>query len=425
MGSCRPALRFSKHPDRRCQVNDVLESRASRTELNRLNARLVLWLAEAAYPRWAALGIDAMTGGFVETLGQNGSELGSTRRARVPPRQVYAFAQAHRFGWRGDASAIIRRGIGYFTACFRRDDGLFRTLVDVNGKPLDECALLYDQAFALLGFASAAVALDARAEFERYALQLLSSIKKRFAAGDGAFHSRSEAGGIRESNPHMHLLEACLAWAEIGSDGAWSAWARDLVSLALSRFIREDCGAVGESFAPSWRPAGGLAGRIIEPGHQFEWAGLLLRSELRHAAPVRHAALRLIAIGEQAGVRNHVAVNSLLDDYTIHDPNARLWPQTERLKAAVLAAQITDDSEYWSMAQDAAASLLPYLETPLAGLWFDAQLPSGELVDSPAPASSFYHLVGAIAALNEALGDLAPTSFGQISPLRNQSGSQQ
>jgi mannose/cellobiose epimerase-like protein (N-acyl-D-glucosamine 2-epimerase family) len=31
------------------------------------------------------------------------------------------------------------------------EDGLFRTLVDAEGMPLDERALLYDQAFALLG----------------------------------------------------------------------------------------------------------------------------------------------------------------------------------------------------------------------------------------------------------------------------------
>jgi mannose-6-phosphate isomerase len=68
------------------------------------------------------------------------------------------------------------------------------------------------------------------------------------------------------------------------------------------------------------------------------------------------------------------------------------------------------------MAQDAAASLLPYLETPLAGLWFDVQLPSGKLVDSPAPASTLYHLVGAIAALSELLGDSAPTGALKTTP---------
>jgi mannose-6-phosphate isomerase len=118
---------------------------------------------------------------------------------------------------------------------------------------------------------------------------------------------------------------------------------------------------------------------------------------------LRAAALRLIAIGERSGVHNQVAVNALLDDFSVHDANARFWPQTERLKAALLAAQLTGEPEYWSFAAAAAASMIPYLETPVAGLWLDVQLPSGELVDSPAPASTFYHLVGGITALDSAV----------------------
>ena len=392
------------------------ESLAARMELERLNTRLRRWLTEAAYPRWADRGVNAKNGGFVEVLGQNGVTLGAPLRARVHPRQVYAFAQAARFGWHGDAVGIIRRGIDYFLTYYRRADGLFRTLADVDGTPLDDRALLYDQAFALLGFAAAATALDARAEFQARALDLRAAIASRLGANDGAFRSGDEADGERESNPHMHLLEACLAWEDVSHEKEWGDWSRDLVSLALARFIRRDSGAVAEAYTSAWQSAPGLAGRIIEPGHQFEWAALLLRSKLRHTAPVRDAALRLIAIGEQHGVRNHVVVNALLDDFTIHDCNARLWPQTERLKAAVSAARITDGAEYWSMAQDAAASLLPYLETPLAGLWFDVQLPGGNLVDSPAPASTLYHLVGAIAALSELLGDSVPTGARKSVP---------
>jgi mannose-6-phosphate isomerase len=102
-------------------------------------------------------------------------------------------------------------------------------------------------------------------------------------------------------------------------------------------------------------------------------------------------------------VHNQVAINSLLDDFSIHDANARFWPQTERLKAALFAAQLTGEEQYWAMAAAAAASLFPYLKTPVPGLWLDVQLPSGELVDSPAPASTFYHLVGALAALDKAV----------------------
>ena len=376
-------------------------------ELAALKARLVRWLAQSAYPFWAARGIDARNGGFIETLAQNGSDLAAPRRARVQPRQIFAFAKAPRFGWRGDLAGIVRGGIHFFTNHYRRADGLFRTLVAADGSVLDEHALLYDQAFALLGYAAAAAALDSVDEFERLALGLRTQIENRLSAGAGAYRSSADQSGNFESNPHMHLLEACLAWSEIGNDPDWAAWANELAGLALARLLRRDSGAVGEAFSPDWQPAAGLAGRLIEPGHQFEWAWLLLRCNPR-PGPLRQAALRLISIGEAMGVHHGVAVNALLDDFTIHDPNARLWPQTERLKAALLAARVTGDEQYGSMAVAAASSLFPYLRTPVAGLWFDLRLPNGALVDSAAQASTFYHLVGAIAALDEALANRTP-----------------
>jgi len=372
-------------------------------QLTELRATLARWLIDDAYPRWAQQGIDPQNGGFSETLDRSGRPLEHPRRARVHPRQLYAFAQAPKLGWRGDVHGIVARGIDYFTKFYRRTDGLFRTLADADGTPLDERALLYDQSFALLGFAAAAAALDARAEFERRAIELRHLIDERFRADDGAFYSDEEHAPTLESNPHMHLLEACLAWTEIGNDPGWAAWARDLVQLALSRFIRQDSGALGEAYTTAWLPAPGIAGHIIEPGHQFEWAWLLLRCEKLHPAGLRQAALKLISFGDERGVRNGVAVNSLLDDLTVKDANARFWPQTERLKAALLAATLTGAPHYWWMAHSAAMSFLPYLDTPVKGLWFDVRRPNGTFVDSPAPASTFYHLVGAVLALDTAL----------------------
>lgn len=382
-------------------------SLAARAKLAAIHAKLESWLLDSAYPLWARAGIDAANGGFIETLAQNGQALPHPRRARVHPRQIYAFAEGGRLGWRGDVGGIIRRGMDYFERYYLRPDGLFRTLAGVDGAPLDERAVLYDQAFALLGYAAAGVALDRRDDFEIRALALFRAIESRFATGDRAFRSDEINHERFESNPHMHLLEACLAWAEIGADPLWALRARDLVDLAVTRFVRSDSGALGEVYGTDWLPAPGIAGRIIEPGHQFEWAWLLLRARDRHPAPLRDVALRLIAVGEQHGVHRHVAINSLLDDFSIHDPNARFWPQTERLKAALLAAELTGEDRYWQMATSAAASLLPYIDTEVRGLWLDVQLPSGELVDAPSPASTFYHLVGAILVLKNAL---APAS---------------
>ena len=368
-----------------------------------LCGRLHEWLVGAAYPLWSRQGIDPRNGGFVETLGQDGSALHDPRRARVQPRQVTAFARGPQLGWRGDVAGIVRRGIDYLLAHYLREDGFYRTLAGIDGQALDERALLYDQAFVLLGFASAATALDARAEFERRALDLRNQIEKNWRGATGGFCSGETDVDRRESNPHMHLLEACLAWSQIGNDPGWAAWADEIADLAVARFISPASGALGEAFTTSWDAAPSAAGRIVEPGHQFEWAWLLLQCQRRNWPARRAHALRLIEVAENVGVRGGVAINALLNDFTVHDPKARLWPQTERLKGALLAASVTGDTKYSTIAAEAAASLFLYLDTAVAGLWLDMRLPNGVLVDSPAPASSFYHLVGGIAALAEFL----------------------
>ena len=74
--------------------------------LGALHIQLVEWLVQAAYPLWSTRGIDAGDGGFIEALDRNAVPLAHPRRARVPPRQIYTFAQALGFGWQGDAGAV-------------------------------------------------------------------------------------------------------------------------------------------------------------------------------------------------------------------------------------------------------------------------------------------------------------------------------
>jgi mannose-6-phosphate isomerase len=93
-------------------------------------------------------------------------------------------------------------------------------------------------------------------------------------------------------------------------------------------------------------------------------------------------------------------MNSLLDDFSPHDAGARLWPQTERLKAAALAARISGEPRYLAMAAAAADGLMRYLDCPIPGLWRDRIDANDVVVDEPAPASSFYHLVAAIAEIS-------------------------
>jgi mannose-6-phosphate isomerase len=119
--------------------------------------------------------------------------------------------------------------------------------------------------------------------------------------------------------------------------------------------------------------------------------------------------LRLIEFAEQHGVRDGVALNAILDDGQVHDGTARLWGQTERLKAALRAAHVTGEARYWAMAESAVRTLQRFLETPVSGLWYDRLTPGNEFVNEPAPASSFYHIVCAAREMQA----LVPSTAGR------------
>jgi mannose/cellobiose epimerase-like protein (N-acyl-D-glucosamine 2-epimerase family) len=357
--------------------------------------RLLSWLLDAAYPIWSTRGIDMVRGGFLERLTLSGDPTDDARRARVQPRQIFAFARAPSLGWKGDASGAVAQGLSYFLTRYRRPDGLFRTLVTSDGAPVDDRALLYDQAFALLGFATAAPLLGGPFNLTGEADQLREALYRHLKRTGPGFHSGVPQGPPLLSNPHMHLLEASLAWLEVGGGSEWKRLADEIGELALSHLIDPATGMLHESFDDSWRPTADMAGRLVEPGHQFEWAWLLMRWGQRRA-DVREAALRLIDVADRFGVYGGVAINSIVNDSAVHDQSARLWPQTERLRAAALAARLYGDARYWKMTGDAAEGLLRYLATDVAGLWYDRLSPSGEFTRETVTAGNLYHIVGGI-----------------------------
>jgi mannose-6-phosphate isomerase len=367
------------------------------------------WLLDYAYPQWWEVGADHERGGFFEKIGQAGAPVQAPRRARVQPRQIYAFAVAPALGWKGPAREAVEHGLDFYLKHYRRPDGLIRTLVDPAGEPLDETADLYDQAFGLFGLATAYKMLG-RGDLIAIAVALRDRLIETLKHPLAGFEESVPRTLPLQSNPHMHLFEACLAWDEAGGDPQWRVLADEIAGLALSKFIDPESGAIREFFDGDWNPAPGVQGRIAEPGHQFEWAWLLLRwSGLTGRRDAVNAALRMIEIGNGPGVdpARGVAMNQLLTDLSVHDPVARLWPQTERIKAGVLAAEVTGEDHYWTLAADGGRGLLKYFETPVKGLWWDRLAPDGAFVQEAAPASSFYHIVCAILELDRAV-DAAP-----------------
>ena len=372
-------------------------------QLHDCTIRFNEWLHKSALPLWWERGSDSVGGGFHELLGLDGTPPPDvTRRARVQSRQSYSYALAGELGWNGPWRQAAPYGIDYLIRHYRKEEGQFCTLVSARGEVLDSTTMLYDQAFALLAMAAVFKVMPERTDLRDMAHALFAGIRTARQHSTGGFVETGERAFI--SNPHMHLLEALLAWGELEPATIWDRYADHIVGLCRTKFIDAEGGFLREHFDKDWNPAPGTLGHVVEPGHQFEWAWLLARwAKMRGEPEAIVAARRLFENGLRGVDPNRdAAVHAMSDDFSVTQPSARLWAQTERIKAALILAEPGDD-RLLKEALKGAACLWRYLDTPLPGLWRDKFEPDGTFVEEPAPASSFYHIICCIACLNEAV----------------------
>ncbi|MFD0934949.1 AGE family epimerase/isomerase, partial [Methylobacterium trifolii] len=234
------------------------------------------------------------------------------------------------------------------------------------------------------------------------ARRVLAHLREARAHPGGGF-TEAGAGPLRQ-NPHMHLLEAALAWMEAGRPEPWTELADEMVGLATERFVDRQTGALFEFFEADWSPAGGRAAGVIEPGHQYEWAWLLERRTALGGQDFWEHQARLYAFAEEHG-RDGLRGLALHDvDVTgrVTGRHARIWAQTERLRTSVmlLARRLERaPGACLGAAVESFCALEGFLDVPLRGLWRDRQDADGRFPDATAPASSFYHIVTGLTEL--------------------------
>lgn len=343
------------------------------------------WLFEEALPLWAERGLDP-AGGFHDQLDDGGRPVDAPKRARVQARQVMVFAEAGRLGWGGDWEARVAHGLSFLRA--RAAGGLVPTTFDPPGS-ID----LYDQAFVLL-----ALAYDRHEDAAGEAGQLWRRLQARFGGAPG-FREPPPAPFPLQANPHMHLYEAAMAWRALRPAAPWREAAAMIRRMALEIFIDPASGLLGEYFTADGKSAADEAW----PGHQYEWGWLLLH-DAEASASAQGVGERLIRLGGELGVdrTREAAVFSHRRDGRVIDGGARLWAQTERLRA-VLAMRARHPKEALWNAEALAAfgTIRRYLETPGGGLYRDLMRPDGTLVAEPSKASTLYHLMSAFLGLFE------------------------
>jgi mannose-6-phosphate isomerase len=197
-------------------------------------------------------GADHEVCGFHERLTWDLSPRLHPRRIRVQARQVFVYATAGLMGWAGPWRAAVQHGLAWLETRHRRDDGLYRTLVDKDGSPLDDSAHLYDQAFVLLALAKAAAAIpEQREALSLKARALLDRITQVFRLREGGFRA-FETGLAVEADPIMHLFEATQAWLDVDPSPIWEDLAREMAVQFLVKMMDRDRPQIREEFEADW-----------------------------------------------------------------------------------------------------------------------------------------------------------------------------
>lgn len=357
------------------------------------------WLFEAGAPLWSTVGVldDGMFAEKVHLHGGAAAEL--PRRLRVQARQIYSFCAVGQLGWNGPWQEIVSRALDSVLGKGRREDGLFVHLFDPFGVVVDTSFDLYDHAFGLFALAHAGSALG-RPDALDAAQQIFAKMSEHWERPEGGYWEgvKTPCPPYRQ-NPHMHMFEATRANYAASRDPVWRDAADRLRALFENYFRDPLSGAVTEFFAADWSRLADESGAIVEPGHCLEWAWLL--DENYEDDSAKAMADGLISFARRHGIceRRGVAINEVMLDGSIKDGEARLWPQTERLKAAVARYKRTREPGEADEIVAAFLGLEQYFRTPTEGLWYDRMKTDGSFVEEAAPASSFYHIVCSIVEL--------------------------
>ena len=123
---------------------------------------------------------------------------------------------------------------------------------------------------------------------DRQAARRLPSPTRPWRSSTGICRRRTGGGfveelppndGLRRQNPHMHLFEGLLSLWECSGEERYLTRAGGTVRSVRLALLPTRSRRLGEYFTADLRPADGVAGSIVEPGHHYEWIWLLRRFE--------------------------------------------------------------------------------------------------------------------------------------------------
>lgn len=341
---------------------------------------------------WAALFSDP-EGGFYERLTLEGQPIERSRRVLSQCRQLIVYSRAYNVGAFDDKEFLTVSFDYILNHYAATQKGGF--VFSVDDGHLD----LYAHAFIILMCAAYFKATaDKRALI--IAEETAQFIEQNFKHKNGlGFYEALTADytpiiRIRRQNPHMHLLEACLAMVEVTQENRWKKLSQEMLSLFEERFFDSTYGVLREFFNDDLTPHS-QEGDKIEAGHHAEWVWLLTRYHALigdKSAFVAQAKKTLFDFVVAHGIdkKNGGLFNVQNPDGSRIDPQKRIWPVMETLRAASLMK--SDNKEAQAVFDKTLECFLDrYMDTE-TGLWHEILDEDMNKISDYLPATTPYHI---------------------------------
>ncbi len=285
-----------------------------------------------------------------------------TRHLVSSTRLVFNYAQAHlRYGDE-EYQRWARHGFDYLLSHHQHSSGHF--IWQRNGSHIEDGrAMAYGHAFVLLAGAWAHRLKLPKAE------ALITSVwdfmeeyfyeAEHHAYADERDESLKTLSDYRGQNANMHSVEACLAAYEATSDQKFFNRA-DLIAKKFTVTLAAMAdGQVWEHYDLNWKqdwtynidkPDDLFKPWGFQPGHQLEWAKLLLQLERHHPSDWRvDVAIRLYSKAMEYGWDKEYGglVYGYAPDKSFADATKYFWVQAEAIAAAWRLYSLTGDTRYY------------------------------------------------------------------------------
>ncbi len=352
-------------------------------------------------------------GGFFHYFLDDGRVYDAGHRHLVSStRFVFNYAMAFREFGDAEYLEAVKHGLDYLRQAHRNpaSGGYAWTLRD--GRVEDATHHCYGVAFVLLAYSCGLKA--GVAEARGWMDETWDLLERRFwEPAHGLYKDEADAdwnfSGYRGQNANMHMCEAMLAAFEASGERRYLDRALLLADNMTRRQAAKAAGLVWEHYDRDWnvdweyhlddpkhlfRPWG------FQPGHQTEWAKLLMILD-RHVdadwllPTARH--LFDTAVARSWDAERGGLYYGFAPDGQICDDDKYFWVQAESLAAAALLAQCTGDAGYWDWYDRLWAYSWKHMVDHAHGAWYrilDAD--NRRYSDEKSPAGKTdYHTMGA------------------------------